>query len=166
MNNPNDPNAPALAAGISVGTAQMQGGDPTISGAPLPANSQQGGMTPPVGGSFTGGPTMAGGPGAFASTLSGGAGQGQGHAPPSSKGMNFVMDVPVELTIELGRRDMKISDVLKLGPGSTLELDKVSGDPLDIYVNNQLIARGEAVVIGERYGVRLTEVMVHEEEGL
>jgi flagellar motor switch protein FliN len=75
-------------------------------------------------------------------------------------GMNFVMDVPVEVTIELGRRNMRIAEVLRLGPGSTLELDKVSGDPLDIYVNNQLIARGEAVVIGERYGVRLTEVLV------
>lgn len=80
--------------------------------------------------------------------------------PPHGLGMNFVLDVPVEVTIELGRRSMRIADVLRLGPGSTLELDKVSGDPLDIYVNNQLIARGEAVVIGERYGVRLTEVLV------
>lgn len=77
-----------------------------------------------------------------------------------AKGMNFVLDVPVEVTIELGRRNMRIAEVLRLGPGSTLELDKVSGDPLDIYVNNQLIARGEAVVVGERYGVRLTEVLV------
>jgi flagellar motor switch protein FliN/FliY len=78
--------------------------------------------------------------------------------------MSFVMDVPVELTIELGRRKMRIADVLRLGPGSILELDKVSGEPLDIYVNNRLIARGEAVVIGERYGVRLTEVLVSEGE--
>lgn len=87
-----------------------------------------------------------------------------GNAANSNVGMNFVLDVPVEVTIELGRRNMRIADVLKLGPGSTLELDKVSGDPLDIYVNNQLIARGEAVVIGERYGVRLTEVLVAEFE--
>lgn len=79
-------------------------------------------------------------------------------------GMSFVMDVPVELTIELGRRQMRIADVLRLGPGSVLELDKVSGEPLDIYVNNRLIARGEAVVIGERYGVRLTEVLVAEHQ--
>lgn len=79
-------------------------------------------------------------------------------------GMSFVMDVPVELTIELGRRQMRIADVLRLGPGSVLELDKVSGEPLDIYVNNRLIARGEAVVIGERYGVRLTEVLVSEHQ--
>jgi len=78
----------------------------------------------------------------------------------SSLGMSFVLDVPVEVTIELGRRNMRIAEVLRLGPGSVLELDKVSGEPLDIYVNNRLIARGEAVVIGERYGVRLTEVLV------
>jgi flagellar motor switch protein FliN/FliY len=88
-----------------------------------------------------------------------------GRTPANNNvGMNFVLDVPVEVTIELGRRNMKIAEVLKLGPGATLELDKVSGDPLDIYVNNQLIARGEAVVIGERYGVRLTEVLVNELE--
>ncbi|MCH2109086.1 MAG: flagellar motor switch protein FliN [Polyangiaceae bacterium] len=79
---------------------------------------------------------------------------------PSGRGMNFVLDVPVELTIQLGRRNMRIADVLRLGPGSILELDKVSGEPLDILVNDRLIARGEAVVVGERYGVRLTEVFV------
>ena len=52
---------------------------------------------------------------------------------------------------------------MRLGPGSVLELDKVNGEPLDIYVNNRLIAQGEAVVVGERYGVRLTEVLVGEE---
>jgi flagellar motor switch protein FliN/FliY len=76
------------------------------------------------------------------------------------EGLNFVMDVPVELTVELGRRNVRIGEVLRLGPGSVLELTKANGDPLDIYVNNRLIARGEAVVVGERYGVRLTEVLV------
>jgi flagellar motor switch protein FliN/FliY len=78
----------------------------------------------------------------------------------SIEGLNFVMDVPVELTVELGRRHVRIGEVLRLGPGSVLELTKANGDPLDIYVNNRLIARGEAVVVGERYGVRLTEVLV------
>lgn len=78
------------------------------------------------------------------------------------EGLNFVMDVPVELTVELGRRHVRIGEVLRLGPGSVLELTKANGDPLDIYVNNRLIARGEAVVVGERYGVRLTEVLVAE----
>jgi flagellar motor switch protein FliN/FliY len=78
----------------------------------------------------------------------------------------FVMDVPVELTIELGRKQVKIADILRLGPGSVLELDKANGEPLDVYVNNRLVARGEAVVVGERYGVRLTEVLVGDELGV
>jgi flagellar motor switch protein FliN/FliY len=84
-------------------------------------------------------------------------------AAASFDGLGFVMDVPVELTVELGRKTTRIGEVLKLGPGSVLELNKANGEPLDIYVNNRLIARGEAVVVGERYGVRLTEVLVTEE---
>ncbi len=76
--------------------------------------------------------------------------------------LGFVMDVPVEVTVELGRRRVRIGEVLRLGPGSVLELSKSNGEPLDIYVNDRLIARGEAVVVGERYGVRLTEVLVVE----
>ncbi|MDX2055317.1 MAG: flagellar motor switch protein FliN [Polyangiaceae bacterium] len=85
---------------------------------------------------------------------------------PGARGLDslaFVMDVPVEVTVEIGRRTMKIADVLRLGPGSVLELDKASGEPLDILVNNRLVARGEAVVVGERYGIRLTEVLVNED---
>jgi flagellar motor switch protein FliN/FliY len=76
--------------------------------------------------------------------------------------LSFVMDVPVEITIELGRKTAKIGEILRLGPGSILELSKSNGEPLDVYVNNRLIARGEAVVVGERYGIRLTEVLVGE----
>jgi flagellar motor switch protein FliN/FliY len=74
--------------------------------------------------------------------------------------LGFVMDVPVELSVEIGRRVMRLGELLKLGPDSVLELDKLSGEPLDIYANKKLVARGEAVVIGERYGVRLKEVLV------
>jgi flagellar motor switch protein FliN/FliY len=77
--------------------------------------------------------------------------------------LGFVMDVPVEVTVELGRKNLRIGDVLRLGPGSVLELGKANGEPLDIFVNNRLVARGEAVVVGERYGVRLTEVLVGDE---
>jgi flagellar motor switch protein FliN/FliY len=76
------------------------------------------------------------------------------------EGMGFVLDVPVELTVEIGRKSMRIGEILKLGPGSIIELSKVNGEPLDIYANHRLVARGEAVVVGERYGVRLTEVLV------
>jgi len=86
--------------------------------------------------------------------------------PPALRGVDslgFVMDVPVAVTVELGRRNVKIADVLRLGPGSVLELDKANGEPLDLYVNDRLIARGEAVIVGERYGIRLTEVVIDEE---
>lgn len=83
----------------------------------------------------------------------------------SIEGIAFVMDVPVEVTVEVGRRKMKIAEVLRLGPGSVLELDSAAGDPLNIYVNNRLIARGEAVVVGDRYGVRLVEVLAGEHRG-
>jgi flagellar motor switch protein FliN/FliY len=78
----------------------------------------------------------------------------------SADSLGFVMDVPVELSVEIGRRVMRLGEILKLGPDSILELDKLSGEPLDIYANKKLVARGEAVVIGERYGVRLKEVLV------
>ena len=81
----------------------------------------------------------------------------------ATDGLSFVMDVPVELTIELGRKTTRIGEVLRLGPGSILELNKANGEPLDVYVNNRLIARGEAVVVGERYGIRLTEVVVNDD---
>src|SRR5262249_26992181 len=77
--------------------------------------------------------------------------------------LGFVMDVPVELTVVIGKKPMRIGEILRLGPGSVLELDKASGEPLDIFANGRLIARGEAVVVGERYGVRLTEVLVVDE---
>jgi flagellar motor switch protein FliN/FliY len=80
-----------------------------------------------------------------------------------SDSLGFVMDVPVELSVEIGRRVMRLGELLKLGPESILELDKLSGEPLDIYANKKLVARGEAVVIGERYGVRLKEVLVIDE---
>lgn len=92
-------------------------------------------------------------------------------APPAPRtsrapeGMAFMMDVPVEVTVEIGRRSMKISEVLRLGPGSILELDKPSGEPLELLVNNRPIARGEAVVVGDRYGIRLTEILVSDERG-
>lgn len=81
-----------------------------------------------------------------------------------TEGLGFVMDVPVELSVEIGRRVMKLGEILKLGPGSVLELDKLSGEPLELFANKKLVARGQAVVVGERYGVRLTEVLVVDED--
>jgi flagellar motor switch protein FliN/FliY len=71
----------------------------------------------------------------------------------------MLMDVSLDVTIELGRTMMSIKDILNLSVGSVIELDKMAGDPVDILVNNKLIARGEVVVIDENFGVRITEII-------
>lgn len=73
--------------------------------------------------------------------------------------LSLLRDVEVELTLEIGRRRMRIADVVKLGPGRTVELEKQAGEPLELLVNGRLIGRGEAVVIGDRYGIRITEIV-------
>jgi flagellar motor switch protein FliN/FliY len=69
------------------------------------------------------------------------------------------MDIPLQLTVELGRTKMPIKEILDLGPGSIVELDKLAGEPVDILVNNKLIAKGEVVVIDESFGVRITDIV-------
>ena len=73
--------------------------------------------------------------------------------------LDFVLDIPMTLTVELGRSQMLISELLKLGRGSVIELAKLSGEPLDILANQRLIARGEVVVVNEKYGIRITEII-------
>ena len=76
-----------------------------------------------------------------------------------SVNMEFVLDIPLEVTVELGRTKMLINDMLKLGQGSVIELTKLAGESLEILANQKPIARGEVVVVNEKYGVRLTEVI-------
>lgn len=73
--------------------------------------------------------------------------------------LSLVLDVPVEVSVELGKRTIPISELLSLGPGSVVELDKAAGESLDVLVNGKLVARGEAVVVGEKYGIRIVEVV-------
>jgi len=73
--------------------------------------------------------------------------------------MEFLLDIPLEVTVELGRTKMLINDMLKLGQGSVIELSKLAGESLEILANQKPIARGEVVVVNEKYGVRLTEVI-------
>jgi flagellar motor switch protein FliN/FliY len=73
--------------------------------------------------------------------------------------MEFLLDIPLEVTVELGRTKMLINDMLKLGQGSVIELSKLAGESLEILANKKPIARGEVVVVNEKYGVRLTEVI-------
>lgn len=73
--------------------------------------------------------------------------------------LDFILDIPLEITVELGRTKMMIHDLLKLGQGSVIELGKPAGDTLEILANNRLIAKGDVVVMNDKYGIRLTEVI-------
>jgi flagellar motor switch protein FliN len=84
---------------------------------------------------------------------------GNSAAAGSSVNMEFLLDISLDLTVELGRTKMLINDMLKLGQGSVIELSKLAGESLDILANQKPIARGEVVVVNDKYGVRLTEVI-------
>jgi flagellar motor switch protein FliN/FliY len=75
------------------------------------------------------------------------------------RSVEFLLDVPLQVTVELGRTKMRIADLIRLAKGSVVELDKLAGEPLDVRVNGQLIARGEAVVVNDKFGVRLSDVL-------
>ena len=77
--------------------------------------------------------------------------------PPGN--IDFILDIPLEITVELGRTKMLINDLLKLGQGSVIELSKLAGETLEVLANQRLIARGEVVVMNEKYGIRLTEIV-------
>jgi flagellar motor switch protein FliN len=83
----------------------------------------------------------------------------KGETPKSLLDLDFVLDIPLSLTVELGRNRMLISELLQLGQGSVVELTKLAGEPMDVYVNQRLIARGEVVVVNEKFGVRLTDIV-------
>ncbi len=78
---------------------------------------------------------------------------------PDGGNLDLLMNVSLGVTAELGRCTMRVSDVLKLGRGSIVELDRLAGAPIDVLVNNRLVARGEVVAVGDRFGVRVTEVV-------
>jgi len=82
---------------------------------------------------------------------------------PAVPGMEFILDIPLEITVELGRTQMVINDLLRLGQGSVIGLSKLAGETLEIRANQRLIAKGEVVVVNDKYGVRLTEVVSHAE---
>ncbi len=73
--------------------------------------------------------------------------------------LDFILDIPLDVSAELGRTKLLINELLQLGQGSVVELDKLAGEPLEVYVNGKLVARGEAVVINEKFGVRLTDII-------
>jgi flagellar motor switch protein FliN/FliY len=75
------------------------------------------------------------------------------------KNLDFILDIPLQVTVELGRTKMLVKDILQLNQGAVVELTKLAGEPLDIFVNSKLVARGEAVVVNEKFGVRLVDIV-------
>ena len=73
--------------------------------------------------------------------------------------LDFLLDIPLEVSVEVGRTKLLINDLLQLGQGSVIELNKLAGEPMEILVNNKLIARGEVVVVNEKFGIRLTDII-------
>jgi flagellar motor switch protein FliN/FliY len=73
--------------------------------------------------------------------------------------LDFILDIPLEVSIELGRAKMLVAELLQLGQGSVIELTKLAGEPLEVLVNQKLVARGEVVVVNEKFGIRLTDII-------
>ncbi len=73
--------------------------------------------------------------------------------------LEFLFDIPLQVSVEVGRTKIQIKDLLQMREGYVIELEKLAGEPLDLYVNSRLIARGEAVLVNDKFGLRLTEVV-------
>lgn len=86
-------------------------------------------------------------------------GEGVATAPAANQNLDFLLDIPLEVAVELGRTRMIINKMLQLTQGSVVELDKAAGEPVDIYINNKLLGKGEVIVVNERFGVRITEII-------
>lgn len=77
----------------------------------------------------------------------------------AARDLDFILDIPLDLSVELGRTKMLVNDLLQLGQGSIVELNKIAGEPLEIFINRKLVARGEVVVVNEKFGIRLTDIV-------
>lgn len=80
-------------------------------------------------------------------------------AAPAPKNIDFILDIPMQVTVQVGSTRMVIRELLQLGQGSVIELEKLAGEPMEVLVNNKLVARGEVVVVNEKFGIRLTDVI-------
>ncbi|MDP2795694.1 MAG: flagellar motor switch protein FliN [Sulfurisoma sp.] len=96
----------------------------------------------------------------FEQLSGGGAGAGGAMA---SQGFDMILDIPVALTVELGRTKISIRNLLQLAHGSIVELDGLAGEPMDVLVNGTLIAQGEVVVVNDKFGIRLTDIITPQE---
>ncbi|MEW6164213.1 MAG: flagellar motor switch protein FliN [Pseudomonadota bacterium] len=84
-------------------------------------------------------------------------------APNNNQGFELILDIPVHLTVELGRTKISIRNLLQLAHGSVVELDGLAGEPMDVLVNGTLIAQGEVVVVNDKFGIRLTDIITPQE---
>jgi flagellar motor switch protein FliN/FliY len=82
-----------------------------------------------------------------------------GEVRQDNKKLNFILDIPLQLTVELGRTSLLVKDILQLTQGAVVELTKLAGEPLDVFANSKLVARGEAVVVNDKFGVRLIDIV-------
>ncbi len=88
---------------------------------------------------------------------------GNAASPNANKGFELILDIPVSLTVELGRTKISIRNLLQLAHGSVVELDGLAGEPMDVLVNGTLIAQGEVVVVNDKFGIRLTDIITPQE---
>jgi flagellar motor switch protein FliN/FliY len=86
-------------------------------------------------------------------------GDGAAPAAATNQNLDFLLDIPLVVSVELGRTRMIINKMLQLTQGSVVELDKAAGEPVDIYINNKLLGKGEVIVVNERFGIRITEII-------
>ncbi len=101
-------------------------------------------------------------PAAFANFSSGG-GSNAGNPDSANNDINMILDIPVQLTVELGRKRIAIKNILQLAQGSVVELETLAGEPMDVLVNGYLIAQGEVVVVNDKFGIRLTDIVTPSE---
>ena len=106
-----------------------------------------------VGNAAVEGPGAGGGGGAAP------AGRASSPATAPVQSLDFILDIPLKVTVELGRTKMAIRDILQMAQGSVGDLAKFAGEPLEVLVNDKLIARGEVVVVNEKFGIRLTDII-------
>jgi flagellar motor switch protein FliN/FliY len=86
-----------------------------------------------------------------------------GSSPSAGNDINMILDIPVQLTVELGRTRIPIKHILQLAQGSVVELEAMAGEPMDVLVNGYLIAQGEVVVVNDKFGIRLTDIVTPSE---
>ena len=130
-----------------------------------PENAQKGEAAKPAGPALAeldDGATTAEGPGAAGALPHGEEHDDSGRLVRTAKDLEAIYDVPVQVSAVLGKATMQVNQLLRLGRGAVVELDRKVGEAIDIYVNNRLVARGEVVVVDERLGVTMTEIVKSE----